>query len=331
MGGNAFKNIKTERLQKAEYDLLSAEVCRKMADRFRQFTVITAYKNKKDFGDLDLLITKPKPDGTELNNFLADNFNSREIVHNGDFVSFEYNNFQVDLIFIEPEYFDTACFYYSYNDINNLCGKIGHKFGVKFGFKGLWYPLRNGHGGKSEEVLLSTDVRKIYDFTGFDYDRYLKGFDNLEDIFEFVINSSYFNSEIFTAEKSQVAKVRERKRKTYHGFLNYLEGKSFKQNFQFDPDKEKYIEMIKDYFPEANLKQAITEFNRKVDLSAKINEKFNGKLVMEYIPGIEGKNLGNFIIQFKTKYNDFDNYILNSPAEVIRQDILDFYTAFQAQ
>lgn len=331
MGGKALKKVDLVRLNKEDFFKFQGELLSKLQVLNRKVIPIKAYKNKPDFGDIDILISKPKIEFEELKTFLTNTFNTKEIVKNGDIISFEFNNFQVDLIFEELENIEVAEFYYSYNDLNNLVGKIAYAFGLKFGFTGLYYPFRTEHGNLSKEILLTKNPKVIYDFLGYDYEIYQKGFDSLEDIFNFVITSPYFSPQLFIKEdKSQIDKVRERKRKTYAEFLDWLE--IYLQNnennfYSFDSNKEVYINKISDYFPESNIIDEIKEFKILQEKLKIVSEKFNGKLVMELRPELSGKTLGEFIINFKkhvsNKYNkEFEDLIVEFSKEDIIEEIL---------
>lgn len=333
MGGKALKNVDLIRLSKDDFYIFQDELIKKLEKLEKLIIPIKAYKNKEDFGDIDILISKPKLEFEELKSFLIQNFNTKEIVKNGDIISFEYKNFQVDLIFEEIENIEIAEFYYSYNDLNNLTGKIAYAFGLKFGFTGLYYPLRTEHGNISKEILLTKQPNIIYEFLGYDFKIYQNGFNSLEDIFNFVVSSPFFSPQIFIKdEKSQIDKVRERKRKTYASFLDWLEiylKNNTKDFYTFNEDKKQYLNKISDYFPQANLIKEIEHFEIHQRKLKVVSEKFNGKIVMEMIPNLSGKDLGNFIVNFKkhisNKYlKDFETCIFEFSNEKVISEIKDF-------
>lgn len=87
MGGNAL-TVFTRRYNKQEYLELQLYLANKLRDAYNFVVTIPSYTNKDSYGDLDLLVTKPKP--TNLDNFLTVNFNTKQIVHNNQYVSFEH-------------------------------------------------------------------------------------------------------------------------------------------------------------------------------------------------------------------------------------------------
>lgn len=336
MGGKALKKTNSIRLTQKEFFEVQNIAIEKLKDQFEIVIPIKAYKNKLDFGDLDILVSKPKPEYKILKEFLEKEFNTKEIVNNGSIVSFEYNNFQIDLIFETKENLNIAEFYFSYNDLNNIIGKIAYSFGLKFGFDGLYYPLRTEHGNLSEEVLLTKNPEEIYNFLDYDYKSYLKGFDSLEAIFEFVISSKYFSSDKYLKsyeELSTVDKTRIKKRKTYNEFILWLEKVKPQNNFNFNEDKTTYIDFIANFFPNSNLKEKINEFKNKQNQLEEISTKFNGKIIMSLYPNLNGKELGEFIIEFKkylSKENSiFEDIIYKLSANEIEEKIKVFYSLYK--
>ena len=55
MGGNALKNVKTRRLERAEYLLLEAEVLEKVNHLAKRLYVPRYFDSKESFGDLDIV------------------------------------------------------------------------------------------------------------------------------------------------------------------------------------------------------------------------------------------------------------------------------------
>jgi hypothetical protein len=294
--------------------------------------VVRCYRTKADHGDLDLLV-KITPDMNINYRMVIDlMFLPKAINANGGVYSFDFQGFQVDFIPIPESKWESAKIYYSYDPLGNIMGKTYHKFGLSYGWEGLFYKYRNTHGTNSENILLTNDARRIFDFGGYDYDRYLKGFDNLEEIFRFAIESKYFDSEMFQMENlKSLDKKRNRKRGSYHLFLNYIKDNGITTKYDFNEDKESYILPIETAFPESNLGYKIIGL-RQIDKKNKaIADKFNGELVMEWIPGLKGKELGMALGDFK-QWNDeyfgidsYDDYILNTEISDIRDCFIAVY------
>jgi hypothetical protein len=325
MGGNAIKN--TRRLDRSEYESYEIELKKHLTEFLHTpFNPLLYYHSKESFGDIDFVVAQPKPSRAELQHFF-DKIGSQEQFFNGDMLSFEYKNFQVDLNFVAAEDFEAAQFYFAYNDLNNLVGRVAHKFGLKFGFDGLTYPIRTESGYRAKKIVLSKDPASIYAFLGYDYERYLKGFETREDIFEFVTSSPYFSAEIFELEAlNHINRTRNKKRQTYSLFLQWLEGKCFK-NFDFAPDKSLYLIRIHNHFFEkgVNLLQELAlyaEENRKHEF---VKKTFNGQhLIANY--GIKGADLGQVMAAFKNDFcqktgqTDFEEAVYTSYAALKAPD-----------
>lgn len=330
MGGNALKNCLTVRLDRSQYIDLEKDVLNKLKQKFSNVRTLPYYFEKESFGDMDLIVEKPKPSNKELEEFLFTNFNTKEVYFNSDVVSFEYNQFQIDLIFTSKDNIETSIFYFSYNDLNNICGKVYKQFDLKFGHKGLYFPLRGIYGTEVSEILISKDCRKIYQFGGFDYDRYLLGFNNLEKIFEFCCSSKYFNYEKFQLENiGHQDRTRNRKRKTYMQFLTWLETSNYKNlRYQFSEDKTVYYKMIDEFFPEANFLKQLNDFKTQQEEYRKMKEKLNGDIIMKLIPQLKGKELGNFIYKLENSFGSKENlysFVFQNNQDNIDKYILDFY------
>lgn len=247
MGGNALKKfgVETRRVDAKEYDVLCNQVLRELGDCSRA-CIIPAYHAKETFGDMDVLYVRDtKYTETEI----RDIFSPSAIYSNGDVISFDVDGFQIDLIHTTSDLFNYSRVYFSYNDIaGDLVGKIAHKFGLKHGHDGLWLPIRDGDN-IFKNVSVSIDWVTVFDFLDLDVGRYVRGFDTLEEGFDWVSKSVYFDPEAYKLENlNHIAKVRDRKRTTYRTFLEYCEKLPPKERFEFNKDKSVYLSRIFERF-----------------------------------------------------------------------------------
>lgn len=316
MGGKALKQIGIETQRKTTEDLI--RIYQEISQRLHKIGLTTHlvdfYRSKETHGDLDILI-KMQGQPVNLKNWVRDNITTN-LVYSKPVVSFEYENFQVDLIPIAQSNWETAKFFFDKDPSANLMGKITHKFGLKYGWAGLVYPFRNFSGRLTRDIVISKDPRKICEFLGFDYDRYINGFDTLEEIFEFVVGSKYFNTDYFRMENlGHIDRKRNKKRQTYQQFLEYVNTIK-KPGYVFDK-KDSYIDYIDKEFPEAKLKQKLKILYKKDEQAKEIASKFNGRLVMQRIPELKGKELGEALNSFKSMFLNFEEYVLNNKSEDI--------------
>lgn len=274
---------------------------------------------------MDILIKLQKSQNkSDVLAFIKTVFKPNEIYCNSNVISFNYFDFQIDFILIDEPLWEIAKHYFDYDCLGNIMGKSYHKFGLSYGWNGLWYKFRNFNGINSHNIFITADPKKIFEFGGYDYERYLKGFETLEEIYKFCIDGKYFNLETFKMENlTQIDRKRNRKRKSYHEFLNYVGTREGVKAFEFNKDKSSYLPMIDEYFPEANLIEKLDVLIEEDRINKEIASKFNGNLIMEWIPGLEGKELGLAIGKFKTRLGDrYKQYILETEIEQIKIEFL---------
>jgi hypothetical protein len=206
-------------------------------------------------------------------------------------------------------------------------GKTYHKFNLSYGWEGLYYKYRNGRGTHSKNILLTNDVRRIFDFGGYDYRRYLCGFYTLEEIYKFAIDSKYFDTEMFQMENlKSIDKKRNRRRGSYHKFLEYLKDNNINTRYPFEEDKDMYILDIDTAFPEANLLEQLHDLQVQDELDQALAEKFNGNVVMEWLPELKGKELGVAMGNFKKALGEaYNDMIAHSSIEDIKDLFMKIY------
>ena len=294
MGGNCLKDCTTRRYEAEEYYALEQIVLKKLTQLF-PFPVISpiaSYRNKKSFGDMDILISSEFITEYMIES-ITDEFQPRGMFKNGNCLSFEYKQFQIDLIATGEENYQASKNYFAYNDLGNLCGRLAHSIGLKLGHDGLTY---NYMGGMQlvKNIKLSTNWEDILPVIGLSYERYVEGFDNLEDIFKFVCSSPLFRKDIFLLEnRNHTSRVRDSKRKTYMRFLQWLESPSYKGCESTKRlSKEEWLPYI-----QKNVKgfsEAYGKVEREHSEYQKYKRRYNGKIVSE-LPGLTSKALGKFM------------------------------------
>jgi hypothetical protein len=324
MGGNALAPFGARRYDRQEYLLVRDKFFWAMHKHAPNvsYAEIPSYHNKPSFGDMDILTYKLND--MEYEQIRLACGNSKYVMNDG-VMSILFEEIQVDVIPMEDENYNTALIYYSFNDLGNLMGKIYHKFGLKYGHRGLTMPMRDGDN-QFEEVVVSKNIHDIFCFLGLDVDRFLKGFDELEDIFKFVMSSKYFSPEPFQYENlNHTNRIRDKKRTTYHAFLEYIKANPCKATYVFAEDKSKYLPMIFGAFP--YVKDRYEESLVRLAHQQKVKAHFNGGLVKEWT-GHVGLNLGKFMHQLKACYGAFDTWVLDysqdSLKELVMLELKDF-------
>jgi len=340
MGGNALKEVTTRRYKYSEYISLCADVLNKLKAEFTdcECNVIKAYRSKESFGDMDVMLEVTP--GYDYKEMIERLFSPNQIVKNGHVWSFDYKEFQIDLILLAYEIFDIAGIYFSYNDLGNFMGRIAKKMGFKYGHEGLMYVINDGDY-QFAEIPVTTDHYKIFDFLGYDIERYFEGFNTMEDVFKFASSSPYFHKDIFLLHnRNHKARVRDAKRKSYHDFLEWMETAeglpeyewlsyeskgSYLTEEEHAPFLKKAFEMFIGF--EDKYHKAMEEFQKNLDFK----QKFNGALVME-LTGLEGKELGQFMQFMRELSAGYQKeIILNLPDDMVNLYITVHFNIWNEQ
>tara|TARA_R110002050_G_scaffold34397_8_gene86856 strand:+ start:21916 stop:22917 length:1002 start_codon:yes stop_codon:yes gene_type:complete len=320
MGGKALKIVHTERCSNEKYLKLCKELVTIMFSDFTNLRVVKNYKNKESHGDIDIICVVTDTN-FNIDEYINRVFKPGEIFHNGNCHSFDYDSTQIDLITCKEEDFESYCHYYDYG-FGNYFGKIAQSIGFKYGMEGLWINHIYDSNNKFK-IMVSKDFRKIFEFLGYDYDRFTKGFQTIEDIYDYVMTSKYYTPWIFQIENlTKVNRGRDVRRQSYMGFLTYISGvphedydKSYVSNL-----KSNNISVIKDKFPECDIDLHTSEINYKMTKKQFVSTKFNGKMIIKEF-GISGKLLGECIKKFKEHIEflgyEYDEYIISRPRRLL--------------
>ena len=329
MGGSALNLVENRRMDAAEYHLFSTNVLIRLKKIFdgRRVDLIPAYKNKLSFGDADYIV---RSDDIKENvrDLIQNEFDPIQIVKNSNVWSFDIDNFQIDVILTRSDIYDSSLNYFALNDAGNLEGKIIHKLGCKHGHAGLSYVFRDGTY-EIGEILLSRNIESILEFGGWEevqIKKRLNGFDELEDIFEYISASRYFNPDIYLLDNlNHIARIRDRKRKTYQEFLKWCAANKHRLNhYPHDKNKSVYFERINRFFP--HFQGELDKLNAKRELNKERHDKFNGGMIKREI-SLEGKDLGQFIISFKSQHKNFEDYLDNHDEAHIIKDVQQYHSA----
>ena len=338
MGGNALKNIETRRIDSTEYVQFLDNVRFRVERLFGKtsFHEIPYYRYKETFGDMDFVLETDDPNWvtTLLNGFGL--LKDKDKWHkNGNVLSFEFDGFQIDSIHTPSKYVQSSVDYFSYNDLGNLLGRISHKLGVKLGHKGLSLIVRPSDTNTHvlSEIELSTNYRDIFDILEIDSNLFENGFDSLEEIFNFVRSSKFYNPEIFLlANRNHTSRIRDRKRNSYNKFLQYIEHdlQSDKKFFQFESIREHggynlrepyYSEIIVPKYPFVvdMVQKVVDDFNVNQDFK----NIFNGTL-MRNLTGLSGKSLGALMSRYKYSVEEKKYWVENPDSFVwqLKKDLI---------
>lgn len=325
MGGNALKACVTRRLDAETYDILVAYIGALLSDMDLglRFNVIRSYSAKESHGDMDILVQSDglPPDFQER---IRAVFSPKQMVRNGNCLSFEYREFQIDLILTPSHDYDMARNYYAYNDMGNFLGRIANSMGVKLGHTGLSYGWTIGTYEFKKEIILS-NWSDILIVLGYDPDVYDKGFENLTDIFEFVASGSFFNPDLFClADRNHAARTRDAKRKTYIAFLEWMKDGRVLPRYP-KHSAESWLPYLFSQVPDFRHTYARVEEEREAALLLKT--KFNGDLVREWT-GLLDQTLGKFMASFRDAHGGNEGIatlFVDATPEEVKNFVLTYY------
>ena len=235
MGGNALSEGLTERKPLAEYLEIKRRVLDVLQDEKHKsildvVTEIVEMPEKESFGDLDVLYVcakdKSLKDVVEL---IKNLFCPTELV-SGTVTSFDFQNFQIDLIQSDHETIRMAKFCLSYGDRGMILGQMAKCRGFSLGTKGLIVThssieklLRTQTGlSSSDFVVLSRDPAEIRAFMG------LPATDNdlltQDSVMKFCMNSPWFKPHFFAPRRLNSCESRKKlsKRPFYRSFCEIV-------------------------------------------------------------------------------------------------------------
>jgi len=350
MGGKLLKKwgLPEKRLSSTEYENLENEVTVKLIEDFHQWGESMVYgdyifkkkicietapaiRSKADHGDLDITIGV---DFLLYKDFIAYIENQYKVKphQNSNVVSFPVNGFQVDVMFVYNDIFDQTIAYTSWGDLGNLMGRIYHKMGLHYGHEGLQYWIREGmfrentSWSNSDHIcakfVITRKMKEICSIGGFDYVRWLQGFNTEEEAFQFIASSKYFQKEFFSIENlNHINRVRNRKRGMYMRFLEWIENTNPPDSPTSLLSKEDYLLYFQ--YNNMELRNAIDKHRFNYTIKTRVKEKFSGKTVIETVGDIGGEKIGVMCGMFKSMYGSDE--IIKMPQEQINHVIKVLY------
>jgi hypothetical protein len=308
MGGNALKNVKTVRKNPKEYFEIKDKVKNILLDKGIIIDFIPELCDKESFGDLDVLWSSVQNPYIIMRDIIIEVFKPTEIVSNGNVISFDFENFQIDMI--KCSTIEFAKFYFSYGDFGSLIGKLVKKYDMIFGHNGFFIDIEN------HSMVLTKDVEEFCSFLKIDLEKW-KSIKTKEDLFELVKSCRFYKNEYF------ISGNHEHRRRILHRPL-YVEFLKYIGIENVEVIGEKIIIDNKSFVFE----EAITYFNKKQDLDTilkyiqkgkDIHNKFNGNMLKER--GYTGIQIGNIIKAFKIKHSNFEEWIYTTKQEDIMESL----------
>lgn len=321
-----YETIKNELIYKITHDSIVHDIFDEDDEEDHIYVTSAPYvRDKETHGDLDLIMSRctyytgyaghsvewKLTDGSLTKDFvqyIQNQFGYKPFV-NDKVYSFPYKGFQIDVSICNVSDVPTYIAYSSWGDLGNIMGRIFHKMGLHYGHTGLEFWIRQGMFDKniqwsdSDHVLckylLTRDTKMIFEIGGFDYSRWKEGFDTEKDVFDFVVNSKYFDPEIFQLENlNHTNRTRNRKRGMYMRFIEYVNSHSFQKGESFR-SKDEYSVIFQLKFP--RFREHVDHYRFEHTINELVKSKINGKLVMEWLNLTEkdGVIVGKIMKEFR--------------------------------
>ena len=317
MGGKLFD---LPRMPRAEYLEREAEVRRYLdgvipgAYRIPRF-----YGDKADFGDMDVLVAS-RPDWDQLRERFVADLGITGVKSVGHVYSTAYRGLQTDFFTVPAEYLDTQYDFMSFNDVGNFIGRICRRFELKWGERGLAYVYRRADGNYKADLELTGEFGPVCAFLGLDHAQWQAGFATLEAVFDWVVASRYFSVAPYLDLRGDLAR-RVQVRPNVQRFVSYLRERGIDRRCQFD-ERSAYLPLVIAAFPDADLASRIERERAAEARAVAVAARFNGKRVMQLVPGLAGEPLGEFIRAFRASFDDFPGWVIATSQDEIDRAIV---------
>jgi hypothetical protein len=237
MGGHAIKTVKVERLSKAIYKKIIQEITDSLSKLPVRFAFTFETPGKEDFGDVDVLIDTTYgvgTDETKIQELIHSQFHTVEWVKNGYVLSFAYEKdglyYQVDFILIKC--LEMAQMYFSYGDCGAIVGRYAAAHGLTFSEDGLLIKIKGSYLFEQKSpnndtiihtITLSSDPQEVCDYLGLDFFQWQTGFQSVEEIYEWIISSRFFNKKFYQFLKIEHRRRLKSFRNFYVNFLHFIQ------------------------------------------------------------------------------------------------------------
>lgn len=207
------------------------------------YNIIFDYRTKQEFKNIKIQISD-QVDTKQLVSY----FGSVDKISD-NFIQVLYGEIPLVFILINDKYWTNAYYYHSGEIMSYAINKMANNMGMLYTDKGLYYI-------KSKTPILVTN--KVFDIMRFfelKERMLLTGFNTLTDIIEFIINSNYFNANIFSISDISTSDfLYDEKVEIYRIFLESIDPLKNIPTCQYESVSDaENLELIDLYFPESEL------------------------------------------------------------------------------
>lgn len=180
------KELGVTKKPKDEYEKLKEAALLVVRKYYKRAAALRDPEWKTEFGDLDLLVSGPtfSPNAPP---WLDPAFASRGHIVNGHVTSFEFQDFQVDLIEVAEDGWELALAAF-YATVGAYLGAIARRGGLKLGWERLSLRFFTIEG--ETEMGLSKDPRAIWAYFGLDWTIFERGFRTEEEVYAYCLSQT---------------------------------------------------------------------------------------------------------------------------------------------
>ncbi|KAL8659856.1 MAG: hypothetical protein Q9226_000221 [Calogaya cf. arnoldii] len=277
MGGKAFshgpKPLSTPRMPPAIYRCLLDQYHVQLAAFFEQVASPIEAPEKDTFGDIDLLVTKPRNDPFQIA-AIAKALNAERTLSMPPVYSLAVPYpgtgecfVQLDVQVCKADNFEWEIFHKSHGDLWNLIGTSIRPFGLTPNDTGLHLriPEIEHENRKRAMVFLTAEPDIVLNFLGLDNKSFSQPFDTMEAMFEFACSCRFFRPQSY--EKHDL-KSNDRKRVVQREvFRRFVE--------DFMPKRTLRIRLKEDasgLTREDVFEEALRHFDRREEVESRIRE-----------------------------------------------------------
>jgi hypothetical protein len=320
MGGNALKEFGVKRVDRKTYERIRDYVLTKLPEITSKAAVPYFLDDKDDFGDVDVLaILQPEASAT-LKQWLETTFAPRAIIHNGNVWSFNVEDLQIDLITTSEANYEIYFTFLCWGDLSMTMGRVSRLWDLKYGIEGLEFPMRDPETNHVMHTIpISKNPRKIFEFMGYSFDRWLEGFTNAVTLREYLFSSPRIHKGFLDARSSNTKHYkRDFSRKMYSEWFAWFQANldKFPEEAALPMPKttDEKLTYVENVFPESNLRAEYNRLQKEMTDNILARDKFSGRHMMSLFPDVTGRKFGALMElwtkQWSTK-NEQVAYILS--------------------
>jgi len=253
-------------ITKQELLVILKEIITKLEKEEIPYEIPLCHIDKNTFNYIDFIV----PDNIDAVTF-ANILDLTIYKNEKDRIQFEYKDLRVNFIKSNLTELKPTYHYYSWNILYPILNIMLEKLNLSYTTHGLKYIF------ETKSIFINKNLQKIFDFMEISFKNiYGINIPTLNQIFNEIIKSSYFNYNLFTKKSFEKHDPMYKYNKDYYDkFLKYIKVmKNSELNFDFDSfDDSTKFENIHSFFPESKFLTRMYKIYAEKQIPTKILEK----------------------------------------------------------